>query len=533
MKKLLVLFLMVCSLVIVTACTPKQYTVTLKFEDGAVFETITVEEGISTTLNTPSKDGYTFVGWYDGDVLVNGNEGFESDTVLTAKFNINSYTYKFIVEGTIVKEETLEYGSTISYPEEPTKEATAENSYVFSRWDNDATTLLKDEVFNAVFESSKNTYTYKFVDDNNKVIKEETLEYGSSIVYPENPEKEATAEYTYTFTGWDNDATVLTDNIVFKATYSKVKNQYTYKFLNEDGTVLKEETVDYGTMPVAPSDPVKEATSEFEYEFIGWDKTISKVTGNVEYTAKYKEIEIKEEITSLDGLKISFLGDSISTFYDENSPVNSLYGGKNEYYYPIYSSTVTKVEYTWWYQVVQETKTSLVANDSWSGSSCYNNGSEVNSGAMNYNRINNLAGSEIVVILIGTNDNVNGHEGQHEGDIPDFQLCNPKKNKGCQGHGNQQRCVECGHGSQGPGYKANKFAGAGKPMDHGGTVDVIKQIDHLRTSRSLAMNRRVNSSGSLIPQAADRWYSDVSFKWASSTISGEFRTSAADLSAMT
>ena len=109
MKKLLVLFLMVCSLVIVTACTPKQYTVTLKFEDGTVFEEIVVEKEVSVELNVPSKEGYTFLGWYNGEVLVDGKSGFLSDTVLTAKFNINSYTYKFIVEGTIVKEETLEF----------------------------------------------------------------------------------------------------------------------------------------------------------------------------------------------------------------------------------------------------------------------------------------------------------------------------------------------------------------------------------------------------------------------------------------
>ncbi len=58
---------------------------------------------------------------------------------------------------------------------------------------------------------------------------------------------------------------------------------------------------------------------------------------------------------------------------------------------------------------MEQTKTKLVANDSWSGSNCYNNGNGNNQGAMNYNRINNLKGSDIVVILIGTNDNVNGY----------------------------------------------------------------------------------------------------------------------------
>ena len=41
-------------------------------------------------------------------------------------FNINQYTYKFIVEGVVVKEETLDYGSEIVYPENPTKENTQE-----------------------------------------------------------------------------------------------------------------------------------------------------------------------------------------------------------------------------------------------------------------------------------------------------------------------------------------------------------------------------------------------------------------------
>ena len=60
---------------------------------------------------------------------------------------VRKYTYKFIVEGSVVKEETLDYGSTIEYPADPTKEGTDEFTYVFKEWDNDATTLLKDEEF--------------------------------------------------------------------------------------------------------------------------------------------------------------------------------------------------------------------------------------------------------------------------------------------------------------------------------------------------------------------------------------------------
>lgn len=116
MKKIFVLFLMVCSLIMITACKPKEYTVTLKFEDGAVFETITVKKGESTTLNTPSKDGHTFNGWYMGTELIDGSQGFKENTELVAKFTINTYTYKFIVEGNVIKETSATYGSSIVLP---------------------------------------------------------------------------------------------------------------------------------------------------------------------------------------------------------------------------------------------------------------------------------------------------------------------------------------------------------------------------------------------------------------------------------
>ena len=404
MKRLIVLFLMIASLLIVTSCKPKEYTVTLMYEDGTVYETLIVEEGVSVELNSPTKDGYTFKGWYQDEVLVDGKSGFNEDTTLTGKFDINSYTYKFIVDGIIIKEETANYNSLIVYPENPIKDSTQETSYIFKEWDNETTVLLKDEVFNAVFESSTNEYTYKFVDEDGTVLKEETLEYGATIVYPSNPEKQSTKEYTYTFTGWDKDETVLTDNITFTATYSETKNKYTYKFVDSDGTVLKEEKVDYGTMPVAPSDPVKESTNEFEYIFIGWDKKLSKVVDDVVYTAVYEEKEIKVEITSLDGLKVSFLGDSISTFYAEGSEMNSYYGGENQFFYPRYSHSIKTVDLTWWCKLIKNNNMVLGVNNSWSGSQACGSGNSAGQSDYRLNTINENGNPDIFIVYLGTND---------------------------------------------------------------------------------------------------------------------------------
>ena len=47
MKKIIVMLLMICSVFMITGCKPKEYTVTLKLEDGTVFEELVVEEKVS------------------------------------------------------------------------------------------------------------------------------------------------------------------------------------------------------------------------------------------------------------------------------------------------------------------------------------------------------------------------------------------------------------------------------------------------------------------------------------------------------
>ena len=41
-----------------------------------------------------------------------------------------------------------------------------------------------------------------------------------------------------------------------------------------------------------PANPTREANNTYTYEFIGWDKTVSKVTGDAVYTAKYAPVYI-------------------------------------------------------------------------------------------------------------------------------------------------------------------------------------------------------------------------------------------------
>ncbi|EAE8347331.1 LPXTG cell wall anchor domain-containing protein [Listeria monocytogenes] len=84
---------------------------------------------------TPTKEGYTFNGWYDAET--GGTKwDFTADTMpanditLYAQFSINSYTATFVVEGT-TSTQTVDYQSLLEEPPAPTKDG-----YTFKGWYN-------------------------------------------------------------------------------------------------------------------------------------------------------------------------------------------------------------------------------------------------------------------------------------------------------------------------------------------------------------------------------------------------------------
>ena len=75
-------------------------------------------------------------------------------------------------------------------------------------------------------------------------------------------------------------------------------NEYTIKFVNEDGTELQSIPVAYGETPVyTGATPTKAADVQYSYEHNGWTPALAAVTGEATYTATYKSITNKYEIT--------------------------------------------------------------------------------------------------------------------------------------------------------------------------------------------------------------------------------------------
>lgn len=105
------------------------------------------------------------------------------------------------------------------------------------------------------------------------------------------PSKASTPQYSYTYTGWSLTnggeastsalAAVSEDRTVYAA-FKSVVRVYTVTYLDDNGSVLKTESLAYGVMPSYT--PSKEG-----FSFDEWEPALATVTGDVTYMAKWIE----------------------------------------------------------------------------------------------------------------------------------------------------------------------------------------------------------------------------------------------------
>ena len=269
-------------------CDPRFYTITWLNEDGSELSRDTLEYGAIPSHDDPVKEStaqytYTFAGWKPSIQPVTG------DATYTATFSstVNTYTITWLNEdGTELSHETLEYGATPTHAD-PVKESTAQYTYTFAGWSPEITSVTGNATYQATFSSTVNTYTVTWLNDDGTEIGHETLEYGT-VPSHDAPVKESTAQYTYTFAGWSPEVTSVTGNATYTATFSSTVNTYTVIWLNEDGSELSRETLEYGAEPIYHgAEPTKEPDGEYIYTFDGWTPDVEPVTGDATYTATF------------------------------------------------------------------------------------------------------------------------------------------------------------------------------------------------------------------------------------------------------
>jgi uncharacterized repeat protein (TIGR02543 family) len=193
----------------------------------------------------------------------------------------------------------------------PTKEPTEQYSYTWTgEWDPAIVEVSGSATYTATFKETVKEYTITWKDGNGDVLKTDTLAYDAMPKYTgDTPTKEATAQYSYTWTGeWDPALEEVKGDATYTATFTETVNEYTITWKDGNDEVLKTDTLAYGVMPEYTGDtPTKDATAQYTYTFNGkWLPEFTAVSEDATYTAQFDETVNKYKVTFMDGEKKYF-----------------------------------------------------------------------------------------------------------------------------------------------------------------------------------------------------------------------------------
>lgn len=114
------------------------YTVTFQSEGGSEVASQIRANAPAAQPDNPTKEGHTFIGWYNGEEKWNFADAVTEALTLTAKWTANRYTITFdTAGGSEVAPITQDYGTTITAPAAPTR-----TGYTFAGWDREIPTAM-------------------------------------------------------------------------------------------------------------------------------------------------------------------------------------------------------------------------------------------------------------------------------------------------------------------------------------------------------------------------------------------------------
>ncbi|EAF8580063.1 LPXTG cell wall anchor domain-containing protein [Listeria monocytogenes] len=252
---------------------PVDYNVTFNI-DGNTSEVKTVtEEDLIPEPANPTKQGYTFDGWYDAET---GGTKWDfttgqmpaNDLMPYAHFSVNSYQVNFDIDGAVMNEAVV-YDTLLNEPTAPTKQG-----YTFDGW-YDAETggnkwdfkTMKMPANDVTLYAHFTVSSYQVNFDIDGAVTNEAIVYDTLLNEPATPTKQG-----YTFDGWYDAETggnkwdfktmkMPANDVTLYAHFTI--NNYQANF-DIDGSVTNE-TITYDTLLNEPTAPTKQG-----FLFDGW-----------------------------------------------------------------------------------------------------------------------------------------------------------------------------------------------------------------------------------------------------------------------
>lgn len=282
-----------------------QYTIILNPEGGIISTTsITVDEGNVTTLPSPTRDGYEFIGWFEA----NGTKWSTSTPVtenvnLYAKWEAISYNITYILNDGINNQNNPTTYSAETLPanlETPTKEG-----FAFRGWYSNGqliTSIPNNTKGDIILEASfvqEYSITYTGVNAN-------TVNNPNKYTADETPlDLLSPSRFGYVFVGWSIGSRIVTripsgttGDLTLNALWDPESISVTYILDGGINDSLNPSSVLYESTPFELKDATKDG-----YYFKGWlynDEVITHLPNNtlepIVVTAIWEKIPIYHDI---------------------------------------------------------------------------------------------------------------------------------------------------------------------------------------------------------------------------------------------
>ncbi len=242
----------------------------------------------ATIPTAPTYEGYDFIGWVPSVSGLNVSDPITCDVTFTATYSIKQYSV--VVKdynGSIISSSIVDYGSSFNSDYVPNRVGYTFIGYSSSSGYALGSPVYEDIVLVANYEINK--YSVVFKDYDGSVIRSSVVDYGSSVVAPNNP-----SLIGHTFSGWkcSNIAygvgSAVDCDLEFIATYTL--NRYLISFYDYDNRLLSSVNVSFGYRINSSDIP---NISRVGYTFDGWSSSVDGFTTSdivycdIDFTAKY------------------------------------------------------------------------------------------------------------------------------------------------------------------------------------------------------------------------------------------------------
>ncbi|MDO4963115.1 MAG: InlB B-repeat-containing protein [bacterium] len=294
-----------------------QYTITFDSDGGSEQSEIKKSYGLEITLPIPTKEGYTFEGWYNDSEKFEGTTMPAQDLALKAHWKANTYTVKFDGNGSSSDAMDNETGFKYDEAKALSKNTYEKVGYTFTGWSTTETGDVEYEdeelVTNLTAEDGKTVTLYAVWEANEYTVKYDGNGSTSGTMSDESRtyDEEAKAltqnsyeKVGYTFKGWNTASDGKGTSYSDKATVNNLTsgteitlyavweaNTYTVKYDGNGSTsgTMTDELRTYDEEAKALTENVYKRAG---YTFTGWSTTTD---GDVEYEDKATVNNLTEE----------------------------------------------------------------------------------------------------------------------------------------------------------------------------------------------------------------------------------------------